>query len=371
MDKLKVGIIGTGLAFERLHYPAYQELSDKFEIVALCDPEPDKIRQWADKLGLRGDSLYTDYRPMLWRNDINIFDIMVPIEHNFCVTEDIARTLARQSGKAIICEKPLASNYEEARAHAELPRKYGIPIMIAENYRFNEDINIIRDLIRQKKVGDVVYFIQNKVVNFPHDMLKNKFARTEWRQHPAFYGGVIMDTGVHDVAGIRHIFGAIDRLLAFGVPQNDDFAPYAVINVNMQFKSGIIGQFSFYCSGKEMQRPLIGTRIFCTGGMIYLEERDCGVINVVHDDGNREQIPYRPQRGYYNELLNLYNAMIGKETISVTPEMEYGDAKTILDMLRSIRENKIVSVDLTENYIPTYQYGNEAAQFEFHQTNWH
>ncbi|WP_027364136.1 Gfo/Idh/MocA family protein [Desulfotruncus alcoholivorax] len=371
MEKLKVGIIGTGLAFERLHYPAYQELSDKFEIVALCDPEPDKTRQWADRLGIRGDSIYSDYRPMLWRNDINIFDIMVPIEHNFRVTEDIARALVHQPGKAIVCEKPLASNYEQARAHAELPRRYGIPIMIAENYRYNDEINIIRDLVRQKKVGNVVYFIHNKVVDFPHDMLKNKFARTEWRQHPAFYGGAIMDTGVHDVAGIRHIFGAIDKLQAFGVPQNDDFAPYAVITVNMQFKSGIIGQFSFYCAGKEMQRPLVGTRIFCTGGMIYLEERDCGVINVVHNDGNREQIPYRPQRGYYNELLNLYNAMIGKEPISVTPEMEYGDAKTILDMLRSIWENKIVSVDMTENYIPSYQYGNEAAQFEFHQSGWH
>ena len=32
MGRLKVGIIGCGLAWERLHYPAFQELADKYEL---------------------------------------------------------------------------------------------------------------------------------------------------------------------------------------------------------------------------------------------------------------------------------------------------------------------------------------------------
>ena len=44
--------------------------------------------------------------------------------------------------------------------------------MIAENYRHNEEINIIRDLIRTNNIGTVYYFIQNRVVDFPSDMLK-------------------------------------------------------------------------------------------------------------------------------------------------------------------------------------------------------
>ncbi len=370
MDKLKVGIIGTGLAFARLHYPAYQELSDKYEIVALCDPEPEKIRPWAERLGLGDNNIYTDYRPMLWRGDINVFDIMVPIEDNFRVTEDVARAVAHQHGRAIICEKPLAANYEQARAHAELPRRYGVPIMIAENYRYSEEINIIRDMVREKKIGEPVYFINNRVTCFPEEMLKNNFARTEWRQHPAFAGGVIMDSGVHDVAAMRHIFGAINKLQAFGVPQHNDFAPYAVLNVNLRFHSGVTGQFSFYSAGKEMQRPLIGLRIFGNTGMIYLEESDCGTINVSLNDGRSERVHYRPQRGYYNELLNLHNALSGRETISVTPEMEYGDVKTILDMLRSAKDGSIVEVDSTSSYIPAYR-PNYQTQFEFHPVTWH
>lgn len=353
MKKLRVGIIGTGMALEKLHYPAYQELADKYEIAALCDIDRSKAESWAERLGVDKKNVYTDYREMAQRADIDLFDIMVPIEKNFEVTQAVA-SIAR---KPIICEKPLAPNLEQAKAHAELPRKYGIPVMIAENFRYNEEIDRIRDMVRTKKVGEPLYFIQNRVVDFPEDMFKDAFPAKEWRQYPDFRGGAILDTGVHDLAALRHIFGAVDKLQAFGRRQEKDFAPYSVVTANILFKSGVVGTFSFFAAGKEMQRPFIGLRIFGTTGMIYLEERDCGFINVMHNDGAHELIPYRPQRGYYNELLNFYNAAAGKEPISVTPEMEFGDAKMVFDILRSIEEETFVEVDREDDFIPSYQAG--------------
>ncbi len=350
MRKLRVGIIGTGMAFEKLHYPAYRELADKYEIAAICDSDINKAESWVKRLGIGSQNVYTDYREIAERKDIDLFDIMVPIEKNFEVTDAVA-AIAR---KPIICEKPLAPDLEQARAHAGLPERYGIPVMIAENYRYNEEVDKIRDMVRTKKVGDIIYFIQNRVVDFPEDMLKDKFPAREWRQYPKFRGGAILDTSVHDLAALRHIFGAVDRLQAFGRRQAPDFSPYSVVNVNILFKNGVTGTFSFFSAGKEMQRPLIGLRIFGTGGMIYLEERDCGFINVMHNDGTHELIQYRPQRGYYNELLNFYNAAVGKEPISVTPEMEFGDAKMVFDILKSIEEETIVAVDREEHYTPFY-----------------
>ncbi|MFZ5641253.1 MAG: Gfo/Idh/MocA family protein [Bacillota bacterium] len=350
MRKLRVGIIGTGMALEKLHYPAYQELADKYQIVALCDVDPGKAHHWAGKLGLDPQKdVFTDYREMMRRPDIDLFDIMVPIELNFRVAEEVAA-----AGKPIILEKPLAPNLEQARACMELPRRYNIPVMIAENYRYNEEVDKIRDLVRTGKIGQVLYFMQNRVMDFPKDMLGNKFPAREWRQHPEFPGGAILDTGVHDIAMLRHIFGAVDKVQAFGRPQLDDFAPYSVITVNIRFKNGIIGNFTFFCAGKEAQRPLVGLRIFGTEGMIYLEERDCGVINIAYNNGKSEQIYYRPQRGFYNEMLNFYNAAIGKEPVSVTPEMEFGDAKMIFDILKSIRDEFIVPVDVVPDYTPGY-----------------
>lgn len=337
------------MAFERLHYPAFQELKDQYELAALCDPDTKKAMEWAGKLKIPPEMVYGDFREMIKRQDLDLFDIMVPIGENFTVTEAAAR-----AGKPIICEKPLAPNLEQAKAHRAIPEKYNIPVMIAENYRYNDEINMIRDFLQTEKVGKPIYFMQNRVIDFPGDMAGNKFAAKEWRQHPDFPGGIIIDTAVHDIAALRHFFGAVEEVYAAGVPQKDDFAPYAVLNSTIRFKNGITGQFTFYCAGKEMQRPFIGLRIFCTKGMIYLEERDCGTINVAYNDGTSEQVPYRPQRGYYNELLNFYNAVTGKEPIAVTPEIEYGDTKMIFDILKSANEGRIIKVDDEAEYHPSY-----------------
>ena len=350
MRKLRLGIIGTGMAFERLHYPAIQQLPEMFEVAAICDYDRNKVEQWRTRLGLRPEDVFTDYRQMLNRPDLDAFDIMVPIELNYKVTADVA-----QAGKPIICEKPLAPTKEQARAARDLPRRYNIPIMIAENYRFNEENNLLRDLVRTKEVGEIYYFVLNKVINFPADMLKNDFAATEWRQHPEFPGGIFLDYAVHEVAALRHIFGAVDRVQAFARRENADFSPYSVIHTNMLFKSGITGNFTFFCHGVEPQRPLIGLRIFGSQGMLYLEERTCGVINVFYNSGSSQQIPYTPKQGYYNEFVNFYKASIGEEVISVTPEMEFGDAMTIFTILDSIREGKVLNVDKTIEFNYTYQ----------------
>ena len=359
LSKLRVGVIGTGMAFERLHYPAYLKLSDVYEIGAVCDQDESKLADWGQRLGLSGENLYTDWRKMVGKDDLDVIDIMVPIELNYAITEGVARELAGKR-KGIICEKPLAGTFREALSARELAQRYSVMIMIAENYRYSEEMNIIRDLVTCRRVGDPMYFIYNRTVDFPSDVWKDDFAAREWRQYPQFPGGAIADMAVHDIAGMRHVFGAIHRLHAFGRPQEAEFSPYSVVAVNLLFKSGLVGQFSFFCAGKEMQRPLVGFRIFGTEGMIYLEERNVGVINVAYNDRRSEQIPYDSQKGYYNELLNLANALTGKEPVSVPPEMEYGDLKMVRDILKSVQEQKIVTVDKTADYVPDYtQPGQE------------
>lgn len=346
MDRIRVGVIGTGLAWERLHYPAYQELSDYYQIVALCDANQERVEEWGRKLNLNlAQDIFSDCQAMVERDDLQVIDIMVPIAKNHMVAE-----MAARAGKSVILEKPMGATLEQALGTEELPVRYGVEMMIAENYRYSEEFNILRDLVRREKVGKPVCFTYHVTNCFPCSMSKDTFAATEWRQHPAYPGGDLLDAAIHPLAGLRHIFGGIKYLQAFGLPQKDDFSPYAAVAVNLSFMNNLIGQFTYYPAGQEQQRPLIGLRIFGTKGMIYLEEPGCGVINVFYNDGGHEIINYRPMRGYYNELLNFYNALTGKEAISVPPEMEIGDLRTIYAILQSISEQDIVKVDKATQY---------------------
>lgn len=348
MKRIRLGVIGTGLAWERLHYPAISKMSDKYEIVALANRTRSDAEAFARKINLDIKNVYQDYNEMLERADIDAIDILVPIELNYKVSEDVAR-----AGRNFICEKPLAPNLGEARKYLELTRKYKVKIMIAENYRYNEENNKIRDIINQGRIGDVIYFIRNNITCFPCEMSKDTFAGTEWRQHPEFPGGAFLDAALHDIAALRHIFGAVECAQAFGKPQKEDFNPYKSINANLLFKNGVTGYFTYFPSGMEPQRPLVGFRIFGTKGEIYLEEKTCGIINVAYYNGTSEQIEYTPEMGYYNELMNFYNALNGTEQISVTPEIEFGDVKMVFDILKSISNREIVFVDTAPDEIKT------------------
>lgn len=343
MKKIRLGVIGTGLAWERLHYPAIQELGDKYEIVALTNRTRKDAEDFARKINLDLKNVYDDYNEMLKRDDLDAVDILVPIQLNYEVSEAVAK-----AGRHFICEKPLAPDIEQARKFLQLSENYNSLIMIAENYRYDEENNKIKEIIKSGKIGDVVYFIRNNVNCFPCEMTKDTYAGKEWRQHPEFPGGAFLDAALHDIAAMRHIFGEVKCVQAFGKPQKEDFNPYVSVNANILFDSGVIGQYTYFPSGIETQKPLVGFRIFGTRGEIYLEEKNCGVINVTYHNGQAEQVKYTPGRGYYNELLNFYNALNGTEDLVVTPEVEFGDVKMVFDILESVSNRQIVYVDEPE-----------------------
>ena len=346
MHRIRLGVIGTGLAWERLHWPALQRLQDRYEVVAVADIDASRAHRAAEGIGLSADRVYTDYREMLRRDDIDAIDVLVPIAKNYSVAEDVAK-----HGFDMICEKPMGANLREARLHRDLPEKYNIKVLIAENYRYDEEYNLIRDLVRQGRIGDIVYFVWNSVSCFPCQMTQDTFAATEWRQHPDYPGGDFLDAALHDITAMRHIFGAIDRVHALGRRQRRDFSPYLSYHVNIGFKSGVIGQFAYWPSGKDSQGPMLGTRIFGTRGVIYLEDRACGVVNVFNPDGTSQQLYYTPYQGYYNEFVNFYNALTGQEAIAVPPEMEYGDVITVLAILSSLETGGVCTVDPTADYL--------------------
>jgi predicted dehydrogenase len=330
MDNIiRMAIIGTGLAWKKLHLPALKRLQDKYKVVAMANPTRSKLESAADEINLSHDNLYEDYREMLKRDDIDVVNVLVPIELNYIVSKDVAK-----AGINIICEKPLASNEKEAKKFLDLEKKYDVNIMIAENYRYCDENNIIKTLVDEKRIGDIFYFTKVNISDFKESLIKpDSYASRLWRQHPDFKGGTILDGGVHDIAAIRHIFGDIENISAYGIPSDYDFTPYSIISVNLQMKTGIVGNYVYCSTEKEVQKPAIGFRIFGSKGNIYLENKDCGIINVFYNDGGHEMIHYTPNEGFYNELLNYYNFINNKEDLSVTPEVEFKDTYTIFTIL--------------------------------------
>jgi len=345
MDPLKIGIIGAGMAWEKLHWPAFQRLKDHFTITAVCDRDMKKARQAANCAGLGNDKAFDSYQKMLNTADMEAVDIIVPIDQTFEITKDVIA-----HNKHIVVEKPLAATLSGAKELIKLGKK--LKIMVAENYRYDEENKIIKNLIDERAIGNVVYFIDNNIQEFQEKMLGGDFASTEWRQHPDFRGGIFLDGAVHHMARQRFLFGGVESVYATGRLTSAEFSPYSSINALLRFKDQITGHYVFYCIGKEMQAPLVGLRIFGTDGEIFLEDKNCGFVNFTRKDGQKQVIPYKPNEGYFNELLNFYEAVKNDTKIVATPDKGLGDVQVIFDILNSIETGQVIGAGQSEEKKP-------------------
>lgn len=334
MQRIKLGICGLGMAWERLHRPALEKLRDKFEITSVCAGDINKAKTVANELNIPEKAAYSDYSLMFANADIEAVDLMLPIQENFEAAKEVFK-----NKKHLIAEKPFAATVEGAKQLIKIAKTVGVKVLVAENIRYDEENVLIKNLIEEKKIGNAVYFIDNHVTEFQADMLSDTFANTEWRKHPKFEGGVFLDSAIHYVARMRFLFGDALNIFASGRPSEVDFSPYSCITAMFTFKDHIAGFLAHFIIAKETQAPLVGLRIFGTNGEIYLEEKDCGFVNVSYKNGLREVIPYNPGEGYYHELNNFYEAVRENKEIVSTPEKELGDIQLIFNILDSIKKD--------------------------------
>jgi predicted dehydrogenase len=96
----------------------------------------DKGEAFADLVGLEHSAVYTDHRELLAREDLDAVDLVLPPQLKYTVARDAA-----EAGLHVICEKPIAITSEEAQAMVTLPDEFGVQVLIAENFRYDNAVH--------------------------------------------------------------------------------------------------------------------------------------------------------------------------------------------------------------------------------------
>ena len=111
MDKkIRIGIIGCGGIANGKHMPALAQLPD-VEMVAFCDIIIERAQEAAKKYGADGSKVYEDYKELLKDESIDVVHVCTPNREHSFITVD-----ALEAGKHVMCEKPMAANYADAKA---------------------------------------------------------------------------------------------------------------------------------------------------------------------------------------------------------------------------------------------------------------
>jgi predicted dehydrogenase len=166
-EGIRIGLVGYKF-MGKAHSNAYHRVAQFFSLPkppvmkAICGRSEVAVEAMAERWGW--ESVETDYRRLVARDDIDLIDISTP--NNTHAEIAIA---AAKAGKHVVSEKPLAMNAAEAKKMLEAVQKAGVRHMVWFNYRRVPAIALAKKLIDEGALGRIFHvravYLQDWIVD--------------------------------------------------------------------------------------------------------------------------------------------------------------------------------------------------------------
>ena len=151
MDKVRIGIIGCGGIANAKHMPALKNLPN-VEMVAFCDVVEERAIKAKVDFGTPDAKTYVDYKKLLEDKTIDVVHVCTPNRSHSFITVD-----ALESGKHVMCEKPMAINSAEAEKMLEAAKKTKKKLTIGYQTRQSLEAQFLKQEALNGTFGDIYY----------------------------------------------------------------------------------------------------------------------------------------------------------------------------------------------------------------------
>lgn len=264
MQKRRVGIIGAGWV-SAYHLPAWHKRSAQAQIVAIADPSEPAAQARAEVFNI--PATYTDAATMLARENLDIVDICAPREAH----AELVR-LAAKAGVAIICQKPLSTDFPSAVAL--VTDVANTTLMVHENWRFRAWYRRLREWLDAGVAGDIrqvsLEFLSSGMIAGPDGqrpaLVRQPFFRTQQRL-------LVMEVLIHHLDTLRFLLGEMDVVAARLERSNADIVAEDIAAITLRRRSdGVLIQITGNLAVHGAPpAPRDHLRIFGTRGTIELD----------------------------------------------------------------------------------------------------
>jgi len=186
--KLRWGILGCAAIAKRAVIPGIRA-SRNGEAVAIASRDHGKARRTAEEFDI--PKAYGSYEELL--ADETIEAVYIPLPNHLHMEWTIR---AIQSGKHVLCEKPLALTAIEAEAMRLAADSAGVQLAEAFMYRYNPRNERIKEVLRSGEIGEIRGIHGTLTFNSTGDRDNFRFQR-DWG------GGSLYDIGCYPISAAR------------------------------------------------------------------------------------------------------------------------------------------------------------------------
>ena len=196
-EPVRIGIIGVG-QIGKHHLNNYSKIPDA-QIVAVADVNEAEARRVAELHNI--PNVYTDFREMLKRDDIQAVD--VALHNNMHMPMTVA---ALEAGKNVYCEKPMAGSYRDAETMLARARETGKKLSIQLSWLFRNETKAAKYLIDAGHLGKVYHArsVGHRRRGRPY---VDGYGSTFFVQKEHASGGALYDMGVYHISALLYLLG--------------------------------------------------------------------------------------------------------------------------------------------------------------------
>jgi predicted dehydrogenase len=199
---MKVAVIGVG-SISDCHLDSYVK-NPETELYAICDINPKTLKAQGDRYNIPEERRFLDYKELLKLEEIEAVSVCTWNSEHAPVT-----IAALNAGKHVMCEKPMATNVEDAKAMLEAAKASGKHLQIGFVRRFGNDTEVLKDLYNSDFFGELYY----AKVSY---LRRNGNPEGWFGDKSRSGGGPLIDLGVHVIDMVRYLAGNKKPVSVYG-----------------------------------------------------------------------------------------------------------------------------------------------------------
>ncbi len=193
-NKLTAAVISAGMIANKAHIPAYLNLKDKVELLAVCDMNEAVAKATAERFGI--PHYYKDAKKMLEELRPDLVSVCTPnASHKYLAA------MALELGANVACEKPLALTYKDTKELFDLAKQKGRLLFACQTLRYMDEFSVARELADAGDFGKLYYSEVNLI---------RRRGIPKWGTFHLLEtngGGAFCDLGVHMIDSLLWIMG--------------------------------------------------------------------------------------------------------------------------------------------------------------------
>ncbi len=339
MRKVKIAVFGCGF-WSQFQIGGWLELPE-VEIVALYNRTLARAEARARQFEI--EHYYDDVEAVFRNHDFDVADIITDVDTHSQFVE-----LAARHRKDVICQKPMAPNFETAQMMLRVCQEAGVRYYIHENYRWQPQIRRVRQILDSGVIGEP--FRARTAFNTAYPVFDNQPFLAELEQF------AITDQGSHQFDVCRFLFGNVSSLYCRTQTVNRGVKGEDVVTTVLQMKSGVVctSEISF---ASLLEREAFPQTLMLIEGSQGSLRLDIGPeIRVTTKEGTRCEIVTPQRYGWQHPDYkveppsivscnrNILDDLLGRARAETTGEDNFQTVRLVFSAYESARHNAVVKI---------------------------